>query len=211
MNRAAAVVPSFRPDGSELDLANVQPSDIVWTEVANGLSKIARFNGRYAEPAYPVTQHSVMGADALYQETGDPVLSGYFVLHDVHEHLFGDVTSPTERLIDHYVALARPSAAGLVRAAIGAAKAHIDLAVWRAAGLQPIMAIPSYAAKVAEMDRRMLRAEAIALFGPKAGDALPFSEPPRLTGAIRPWGPVKAEIAFLDRLQRYLGIVARVS
>ena len=32
-----------------------------------------------------------MGADAVFTETCDPVAAGYFLLHDAHEALLGDV------------------------------------------------------------------------------------------------------------------------
>lgn len=209
-------IPSFRPDGTEMDLADVQPSDIVWTEIANGLSKIARFNGRYADAALSVAQHCVMGADALFTETGDQVCAGYFLLHDAHEALTGDITRPMVQLIEHYRCAAERSPfqrMTSVKDAIEAAKAHIDGVVWAVAGLPPIHRMPVYARQVRDMDERILRAEAIALFGRQAASACPAADlpPPRLTGAIQPWGPAKAEIAWLDRLERYLGIVARVS
>jgi hypothetical protein len=85
--------------------------------------------------------------------------------------------------------------------------------VHQAAGLPSLAGMPTYRRIVRDMDERMCFAEAQALYGvtkpiPLVQCNLP---PPRLTGAIRPWGPVKAEIAYLDRLERYLGIVARVS
>lgn len=213
------LIPSFRPDGSCFDLADVQPGDIVWTEIANALSGIARFNNRYRDAAYSVAQHCVMGADALYAETGDPVCAGYFLLHDAHEALTGDITRPMVMLIEHHRHAAerrdfpRLAISGnTVKDAVEAAKAGIDGVVWSVAGLPPIGKMPLYARQVSDMDERMLRAEAIVLFGRAAASACPAADlpPPRLTGAIRPWGAVKAEIAWLDRLEKYLGIVARV-
>lgn len=210
-------IPSFRPDGSVLDLAAIQVEDIVFAEMAAGLSKIARFNGRYRCPAYSVAQHSVMGADALMNETGDAVLAGYFLLHDGHEYLLGDLPTPTAELLERKVraVLNRLGLSdipeGLVRAALQAAKAETDKAIFTAAGLPGFDAMPLYARAVKAMEARMQRAEAVALFGKDAachagGADLPA---PRLTGAIKPWGAMKAEEAFVDRLERYLGIVAR--
>jgi len=215
---AKPIVPAFRPDGSAMDLANVCDADIVWTEIANGLSKITRFNGRYPGAAYSVGQHCVMGADALMNETGDQVLAGYFLLHDAHEAFTGDITRPMVQLIEHYHQLAMPAArrsaaSSTIRNAIECAKNAIDRVVFRVAGLAPIEHMPIYARQVAEMDNRMLIAEAYHFFDKVAPACLPSAElrVPRLTGSLKPWGPVKAEIAYLDRLERYLGIVARVS
>lgn len=201
------IAPSFRPDGSSLDLANVQPSDIDFAEMAAALSKIARFDGRYACAAYSVAQHSVLGADALYYETGgDDVAAGYFVLHDGHEFLLGDMTRPVVDYLDHL-----DGGEGRINAAVALAKARIDVAIWRRANRAPPGSYPDKARLVAEMDERMLRAEALALFGPEA--ARQFSprrmKPPRLVGAIKPWPADVAMNKFIERLDRYLGIRVR--
>lgn len=219
------LIPAFRPDGSVIDLANPRPEDIDFGHMANGLSKLARFNGIYGCQAYSVAQHSVMGADALYRETGDTMLAGYFVLHDGHKHLSGDITRPMVDLIEHHhVALQRRkwpgarSAIALVKEAVEAAKRSIDVAIFKAADIADLKLMPIYARQVKEMDDRMLRAEELALFGPHAQASLVTYWPsladlpqPKLTGTIRPWGAMKAEEAFIDRLERYLGIVVRAS
>lgn len=204
-------VPSFRPDGSVLDLADIQPDDIVWVEIAGALSRIARFNGRCNGVAYSDAQHCVMGADALMNETGDAVLAGIFLLHDAEEALTGDVTRPTVQLIDLY--LVRNGHPAGVHAALRQIKSDLHRAVHRRAGLPPIEHLPAYQRQVADMDDRMLRAEAIALFGPAAARHCPAADrpAPRLTGAIRPWAAMKAEEAWLDRLTRYLGIEWRTA
>lgn len=202
------LVPSFRPDGSVFDLANVQQHDIVWTEIAGALSRIARFNGRCNGIGFSVAQHCVMGADALFVETGDAVLSGIFLLHDAEEGLTGDVTRPTMSLLGVYLSRTHGVAARAVNAAMSAAKADLHRAIHRRAGLPPLENLPDYARQVKDMDDRMLRAEAIALFGSQAAFHCPAADrpAPRLTGAIRAWAAMKAEEAWLERLNRYLGI-----
>lgn len=204
-----------------MDLAALAVSDIDFAEMAAGLSKIARFNGRYACAAYSDAQHSVFCADALYAETGDPVLAGCGLLHDGHEYLIGDLTPPFASLIALNVAgvmrdrgfapTIADRASQAVAEAIAAAKAAIDEAIFAAAGVGYPHRYPAYVRQVHDMDERMLRAEALALFGPAAAAHLPAARrpAPKLTAAIRPWGAAKAEMAFLDRLGRYLGIDAR--
>jgi hypothetical protein len=216
---ARPTVPAFRADGSLMDLADPRPEDIDFSTMANALSKIARFNGIHRGAAYSVAQHSAMGADALFRESGDAVLAGYFLLHDGHEYLVGDWTRPSVALLKHHAAAAAGGAAAAmsavvaaaIRQGIDAAKAAIDRAVWQAAALPDIGCMPLYARQVKDMDDRMLRAEALALFGPAAAADLPAAARPvpRLTGAIEPWGAGKAEMAFIDRLERYLRIVVR--
>lgn len=215
------IVPSFRRDGTVMDLAAPQVSDIDFAEMAAGLSKIARFNGRYACAAYSVAQHSVFCADALYAETGDAVLAGCGLLHDGHEYLFGDQPKPSAALIAVNVASimrdggfapdVAEGAAQAVTEAIAAAKATLDAAIFGAAGVGYPRLYPAYVRQVHDMDERMLRAEALALFGRKAGAHLPAARrpAPKLTSPIEPWGAGKAEMAFIDRLERYLGIVVR--
>ncbi|TPN16204.1 hypothetical protein FJ973_05805 [Mesorhizobium sp. B2-1-3] len=214
------MVPAFRPDGSAFDLINPKAADIDFADMANALSKIARFNGIYRCQGYAVGQHSVMGADAIFRETGDSVLAGYFLIHDGHEYPFGDITRPAVDIIQYWVAklaasakLDRPDFVDkLVHRAIGEVKRCLDLAIYEAAQLPDIQRMPLYVRQVREMDERMLVAEALALFGPNADRrCLPKLNlpPPRLTGTIEPWGAMKAEIAFVERLERYLGIVVR--
>lgn len=213
--------PAFRPDGSVLDLAAPAPADIDFADMGGALSKIARFNGIYRCAAYSVAQHSVLGADALFAETGDAVLAGYFVLHDGHEYLLGDWTRPSVEAVTYHMLAtvgADDSTAGLkryveqaLRGAVKAAKSAIDAAVYKAAGTPDIALMPLYRRQVKDMDERMLRAEALALFGARAAPHLPAADrpPPRLSGAIKPWPAMKAEEEFGKRMARYLGIVVR--
>lgn len=214
-------VPSFRQDGTALDLVNVTPADIDFAAMAEGLAKIPHFNGLNPGPALSVAQHSVMGADALMNEIGDPLPAGYFLLHDAQEYIFGHWTRPSVDAVLHHLLIRvgrDDSTAGLKRfvatafkEAVAKAKASIDQAIYAAARIPDITNLPATNAQVKEMDDRMLRAEGLTLFGPKAARHLPAADrpAPKLTGAIKPWGAMKAEEAFIDRLQRYLGIQAR--
>lgn len=212
------MVPNFMTDGSIMDLADPRPEHIVFAEMANGLSKVARFNGRYTAVAYSVAQHCVMGADALFNETGDTALAGYFLLHDAHEYLLGDISRPMALLVGIMLGerlspqgISRKFAANALKEAIEAAKTRIDLAIFAAAGIPPLERMPLYRRAVAEMDERMLVAEARVLYGARATVPLARNDlpAPKLTGAIKSWGAMKAEEAFVDRLERYLGVVAR--
>ena len=214
------VIPAFKPDGSAFDLVDPKAVDISFGDMANTLSKLARFNGLYRCPAYSVAQHSVMGADALYRETGDGVAAGYFLLHDGHEYALGDITRPAVDLIQHHISRLAAEAGlegggfldRLAHRALASVKRSIDVAIYQAAGLPDINGVSQYARQIREMDDRMLVAEATALFGVSSRSAcLPrvALPPPKLVGAIVPWGAMKAELAFMARLQRYLGIAAR--
>lgn len=193
-----------------MNLAALTAADIDFGEMAETLSKIARFNGIPRGPAYSVAQHCVMGADALYTEIGDTLAAGYFLLHDGHEYLLGDWTRPVVQHLDAIVAR-HSDETGMVRAAVAIACRDADAAIFAAAELPPLHPQPRYSRLVADMDDRMLRAEIAALFGPRAEVHAPAADrpPPKLTGAIRPWGACKAEEAFVDRLGRYCGVFVR--
>lgn len=204
-----------------MNLANVTVEDICFAEMAAGLSKIARFNGRYRCEAYSVAQHSVFVADALYEETGDAILAGCGLLHDGHEYLMGDIATPVAKLMEQVAAQIfieaghtqemAGFAANAIEQMISRIKADLDRAIFGKCGINYPGSYPIYARKVKQMDARMLRAEGIALFGPKAKAHLPAASinPPKLRGVIQPWGAMKAELAFLDRLEKYLNYVAR--
>lgn len=222
MPKTVKVVPSFNPDGTVMDLLNPAPADIDFADMADTLSKIARFNAICTGPAYSVAQHGVVGADAIDHEIGDKILAGYFLLHDGHEYRFGDWTRPSvEAVIWQAIQFAGrdDATAGLkqfigkaIRGAIEAQKHTLDLAIWKAANLPDIGLMPIYARQVKDMDDRMLRAEGLALFGPKAAPHLPAANrpAPRIVGNLaKPWPAAKAREAFIDRLERYLGIVVR--
>ncbi len=217
MPKDVPFIDSFRGDGSVVNLAALEPADIDFGAMAASLSKLARYNAACRCEAYSVAQHSVMGADALMRETGDAVLAGYFLLHDGHEYLIGDITRPVAQLLDHVYAAEQRRRFQYrgnilsVRTAIDVIKASMDAVIHQAAALPPLANMPLYARQVSGMDERMLRAEGLALFGQRAAEHLPAEDlpPPKLTGAIRPWGAMKAELAFVDRLDRYLNIIAR--
>ncbi|TJV33912.1 MAG: hypothetical protein E5X87_11425 [Mesorhizobium sp.] len=218
--RVSKMVPIVMLDGQIADLADMKADQVDFAHIAAALSKTARFAGRHRGGALSVAQHCVMGADALFRESGDGVLAGYFLLHDAHEYLLGDISRPAvldidlktaEYLIENGVPAA--VAHGAVAHGVKRSKLALDAPIIEAAQLPPISRMPLYARQVAEMDERMCMAEARALYGAKGDFPLVRCDlpPPKLTGAIEPWGAMKSEIAFLDRLERYLGIVVRAA
>lgn len=202
---------SYRTDGSLMDLAVPDPAEIDFYEVAGGLSRIARFNGRPAGAAYSVAQHSVMGAEAILNETGDAYRAALFLLHDGHEYLTGDLPRPAAVFIARELEAMLPGelrGRRMLARAIERAKAGWDAAIYAAAGLPAPNAVKAADwACVRDMDNRMCDAEAIALFGPLAAQHLvaPGKPAPKLTGAIRPWGAMRAEERFLEMFRTLIG------
>ncbi|RVL86641.1 hypothetical protein CN140_05235 [Sinorhizobium meliloti] len=190
--------------GSSIDLSCPDPAIVCFREIGNTLSKIARFNGRYEGPLYSVAQHCVVGAQALINEGESAMHAALFLLHDAHEWILGDLITPAAKL---YAAVGRELyGEANVLDAIGACKAAWDEAIYFAAGLPgPEAWSRKQRATVENMDKRMQLAEAVALFGPRAGAHFPKSETPKLTGAIKPWPPMKAEEEFRKLAYRLIG------
>ncbi|MCO6410065.1 hypothetical protein [Hoeflea alexandrii] len=204
---APAPVWSFRPDGTVRDLAAPDPAEIDFFAMANALSKIARFNGSNPGIAYSVAQHSVMGADAIFNETGDTWLAAWFLLHDGEEYLLGDKVTPAQRLLEEHAEQSGGHGSGSgVRWHWRWIKTKWREAGWQAAAL----GIPSahQQGAIDDYDRRMCNAEMLALFGPSARAQqllVANREPLKLKGAIRPWAAMKAEERFIDAAFRFIG------
>jgi len=195
---------SFVPDGSVIDIAAPDAAEVCFLEMGNSLSKIARFDGRNPGPALSVAQHSVMGAQAIMNEGGTRWDAALFLLHDGHEYIVGDQSKPSQELYSS-VAIDLYGEARM-RDAVAACKAAWDEVIYFAAGLPGPEAWTRKQAKlVKDMDNRMCRAEAIALFGSRAGREMPPSTTPKLTGAIKPWAPMKAEEEFRKLAYRLIG------
>lgn len=83
-----------------IDLLNPKESDVNISIIAQALSRIPRFNGLTGDDgSYPVAQHCVIGADAMYEATGDKELAVRFLLHDAHEAFLGDITRPVQKCL----------------------------------------------------------------------------------------------------------------
>lgn len=215
------LAPTFRRDGTVMDMADLKPGDVDFAEMAAGLSKIARWNGRYACAAYSAAQNAVFVADALFAESGDSQLAACGLLHESRAYLIGDPQPSTTALVallcaqalrgENYAPDFAERAGQAVHDAIATVHGSIDRAIFGAARIDYPRLYPLYVRQVKDMADRVQRAAGIALFGRKAGPHLPAARrpAPRLTQAIEPWGAAKAELAFLDRLERYLGIVVR--
>lgn len=191
-------------DGRVVDLGNPDHEVVDFAEIANTLSKVARFNGRNPGLALSVAQHCVMGAQALINEGATRLEAALFLLHDAHEWALGDLIRPSADLFAAVCA----ELYGETRLldAIAACKSAWDEAIYFAAGLPGPEAWTKRQAKLVKgMDERMQRAEAIAIFGAAAAAKFPKSTTPKLTGAIKPWPAGKAEEQFMAMARRLIG------
>ncbi|MCQ0986434.1 hypothetical protein [Jiella marina] len=204
----------------DLTAPEIAPEHL-WSEVAHGLSQLARFAGQTAT-AYSIAQHCVLMAEAAEDETGDPALAAHCLLHDAHEAFLGDKTSPRKRLEEaEFRALAADNAIPdhIVTAWIARwrgdgrrGETRLDRAIWRAAGLAEPDAAMERA--IAAYDLRALATEKRDLFsGSKPWPGLPAdTEPlPLRAGRIRPWPPGRAFERFSQALGRLCPDAAAVA
>lgn len=206
---STASVDCFRLDGSLMDLARPDPAEVDFAALAGALSRIARFSGMPAGGALSVAQHCVMGTESLLAEGEDELTAALFLLHDGHEYLIGDKTRPFQALLAAVLSDRHGAMIGqALRRAIGDIKAGWDEAIYTAAHLPPPSAWTNRQRMTVEaMDERMVVAEALALFGPNSVRPITrrHRQPPKLKGAIRPWGPMLAEERFLALFKKLRG------
>ncbi|WP_217577358.1 hypothetical protein [Mesorhizobium sp. GbtcB19] len=184
----------------------------LFNDVAEGLARICRFGGHVPGNPYSVAQHCVVGADAAIEETGDANLAAYFLLHDAHETIVDDITTPVAkwfaRIADE---LYGGTASGMVETVIATAKARLDAAIWRAAGLPPPG--KTYRAQIAELDMRMLATEQRQLLMPPPkswGKQIDAARPIRMRGGLTAWPVAKAADAYRERLAQLCPNARRV-
>lgn len=133
-------------NGRAFDLLLPNADDVDFREIAAALSYINRFAGHAG--GYSVAQHSWHGAFYL-AKLCEMDAARAFLLHDAHEAYIGDITSPA--------AIALQRLAPGAQVALGAIKHGIDRVVHLAAGVP--RRSPEIAARVREIDLRMLRTE----------------------------------------------------
>lgn len=161
-------------DGRNLDLLHptaAEYGDLLWS--AEHLAKENRFNGATPGLVYPVAQHLLEGVDAIIEASrGDRDLAAYFSLHDVHEAVLKDDTTPKKRA---FAAIAEEKFGVLathVTAAFDELTDRHDRAIHEAAGLA-WPPTPEMAARIKHWDRVLLVTEWRDLMG---GVPLPNAE-----------------------------------
>lgn len=158
--------------GRALDFAEpVIAREHLFGEVAHGLATVNRYAGQLALPL-SVAQHSVMMADAAFDETNDPELAAFCLLHDAHEAYFGDWPNPAQAAVGEAMmrqavtagvsTIAAEALRQRFKRGVAEVKATLDRAVIEAAGLS-FVRFQMRGPEVHEFDVRMLRTERDAL------------------------------------------------
>ncbi|KMK68560.1 hypothetical protein [Puniceibacterium sp. IMCC21224] len=117
----------FHTTQGTIDLTALRSSDVRADVVADGLSKINRFNGRTPEP-WSVAAHSV-----LVSQLCPPELAAWGLLHDAHEVFLGDLTTPAVRLLKFPMV---PVSAETIAYAVRRAKIDLDRQIARFWGVE---------------------------------------------------------------------------
>ncbi|MBA5778163.1 hypothetical protein H2509_13620 [Stappia sp. F7233] len=201
---AAARPPVWKQmaSGRMVDLANLKSHDVYFPDIVEALCKIARFDGATPNVVYTVAQHCCLAYDAASEERVKP----FALLHDFHEAYIGDITTPTARLLQ-----AMHIHPGEIVGLIGRVKAHLDTAIFAAAGIPPFIDVAAYqdvARQVRAIDDALLATERRDLLAPAQGAGWPEPMQRPLPTRIRPWGQDKGREELLKRLS-LIGIDGR--
>lgn len=156
--------------GRLLDLAALEPRDVVLEDVARHLAKLCRFVGA-CRSFYSVAEHSVMVARALAAANRGPATQLLGLLHDAHEAYLGDWISPVKAL----ARLQSPAAAAWLTRSADHVQAVIELALMPAAGFALLDGPPASAprAAVKRADLELLATERRDLLPASPGAAWP--------------------------------------
>jgi len=192
-----------KPEAREID---------VLLDLPETLAGIARFNASVPGGIYSVAQHCCLMADAaLDDEAGDADLATLALLHDAHEYIWGDITTPqAQGLAEIEAELYGDSR---VAAVIAEAKRRGDAAIFAACGV-PWPPAPQMLRSLKEYDLRMMATERLQLLAstPKRWSAaVEKAQPIRMRGGITLWSVGRAADEYRRRLVELCPAVARKS
>lgn len=169
--------------GLTIDLLNPNPDDLVLEVLADALGYLARYTGHIGR--YSVAEHLVLGARVLRDQGADPMVMRGYLMHDAHEAVIGDVSSPIKAAL-------RVIGQGI--SAFDVLEARHEEAVQ--ARFRVAAGLPS----VKAMDLAMCRAEAEQGFGMLRGDGWPSVRPAPIK--LRRWSAAQASAEFLVECSR---------
>lgn len=184
----------------------------VWLDdIAVPLSRQPRFQGQSAPGTQPlsVARHCLIGA-RLFEQAGQVERARAFLLHDAHEALIGDITTPVANALAAVADAEFPDKAGhaashFVKVAIAGLKHRCDVWLHAHAGV-PFPLASHVAEDVKRMDRALLKFEAMRgglVNRHPAWSLLEGVEPPRVpAGWLKSAGPQGDAIDWLDAFDR---------
>ena len=180
--------------GRRLDLLDPSPLDIEIEDIAHGLARVARWNGRTSGAhIFSVAQHSLL-VEALARNRMprlDRSRRFAVLLHDAPEYVIGDMISPFKAVIgDAYKVVER----------------RLLEVIHRRFGL-PVRSDPELEKLIKASDRSAAYLEATRLAGFSASEARRFfGRPPVIAAAVerdylKPWPAETAEARYIERFR----------
>lgn len=193
-------------NGKGIDLTDPD-ADIDFTVLAEHLAKVKRYNGATPGIEYSVAQHSVVGADAAFADTGSIELAGYFLLHDGHEAFLGDDTTPKKRSLAEIARRNFGILSDDIMASFRVLEEQFDERIHHAAGLAWPMSEAMKSA-VKSYDLVMFVTEWRDLMrGAKHPNWDEYRDVTPLRDTIAAWTWQASAHAFVERCKRYLPVV----
>lgn len=167
-----------------IDLGNPDYSEISLRTLADALAHVARFSGHAS--GYSVATHSVLVARELRDRGCTRRVQAGGLLHDLHEAVTGDVSTPMKRRM----------------AALGFDFTR-DIELPHIEAIERRFRVHTRHAAIKVVDLAMCNTEADQLLGGRVGPDWPDAEP--LPFAIPTWGHARALSEFMDWADR-LGV-----
>ena len=175
--------------GRRLDLLDPSPLDVEISDIAQGLARVARWNGQTrGDHAFSVAQHSLM-VEAIVGRISpaSPQTLLLALLHDAPEYVIGDMISPFK---------------AVVGGGYKTVEAKLEAAIHLRFGLPPA-APKAIKALIKRADRIAAYFEAITLAGFSRAEAKRFFGEPNGVSiemlAIEPMATTDAQTRFLAR------------
>lgn len=199
--------------GRSLTMAKPDPREIdLLVDLPEALARLCRYNGAVPGGLYSVAQHCVVMCDVVLDDTGDADLAAIALLHDAHEYIWGDFTTPAvDGLAEIAADLLGPVEAGAIPEVIRIAKKRADEAIFRACGL-PFPPTAEQARVIKSYDLRMLateRRQLLATCGRRWHAAAEKAEPLRLRGGLSLWSIARSADEYRKRLRQFCPALMR--
>lgn len=192
-------------NGQGIDLRFPTPTLYAdWSWVAEHLAKEKRYNGATPDVEYSVAQHSVLCCDAAQEMFGDPIVSAYALIHDVHEATLKDDTTPKKRAIAEEAQDKLGILADDILKVFNDITDRHDVAIHAAAGLPwPMPVETAKAVKLIDVTLFVTEWRDLMKDAPHPNWA-PYSGIKPLYQRITPWDWRHAKTAFLSRARALL-------
>tara|TARA_R110002020_G_scaffold364263_3_gene576613 strand:+ start:26078 stop:26692 length:615 start_codon:yes stop_codon:yes gene_type:complete len=177
--------------GRRLDLLDPSPLDVEISDIAQGLARVARWNGQTrGDHAFSVAQHSLMVEAIVGRLTeASPQTLQLALLHDAPEYVIGDMISPFKAVVGGGYKMV---------------EARLEAAIHIRFGLPSTLPKP-IKALIKRADRISAYFEATELAGFEDAEARAFFGPPRGISRnmldVSPRSAVEVQALFLERFE----------